>query len=88
MIPEERKAWLQGEQDKWLTIDEAALVLRTSVPTILAAIHRGAIDLFAEGKVWRIHVESLVKAQKPLAQWTSHKGDDHADTRIRKFPAR
>lgn len=64
-----RSAFLEAERDKWLTVEEAAYVLRTSANTILQAVHEGHLELFACGKVWRIHVDSLPKAQKPMPDW-------------------
>lgn len=61
---------LEAERDKWLTVDEVAFVLRTTPATIQRAINDGHLPLFAPGKVWRIHVDSLPKCQKIISDWT------------------
>ena len=64
-----RQAFLEAEQSRWLTVDEAAQVLRTNRHTILRAVHEQHLALLAFGKVWRIHVDSLVQGQKVLHEW-------------------
>jgi len=65
----ERQAVLDDERAKWLSVKEAAYVLRTDEHTIQKAIHAGHLELFALGKVWRIHIDSLKACQKSRADW-------------------
>jgi excisionase family DNA binding protein len=64
-----KQALLDAERARWLTVKEAAYVLRISPNTLFQAIHRGQVELFAVGKSWRIHVDSLVQCQKKLEGW-------------------
>ena len=66
-----RQAFLEAEREKWLSTDEAAYVLTTTVKTLMQAIHQGHIRLLAMGRVWRIHVDSLPACQKVLEEWRS-----------------
>lgn len=66
---EARRTELDMERAKWLTVEEAAYVLRTDKHTVLKAIHQGHLALFGFGKVWRIHVEALKQCQKVLQEW-------------------
>ena len=59
---------LDAERAKWLTITETAYVLRTSKNTILAMMQSGSLSVRREGKVVRIHLESL----KPTPQEVPH----------------
>jgi len=64
-----RQAALDAARAQWLTITEAAYVLRTDKHTILNAIHQGHVKLFAVGKVFRVHVDALVESQKVMGEW-------------------
>jgi len=67
----ERRAFLDAERAKWLTVEEAAYVLKTSHVIVKRAIREGGIVLLAVGKVWRIHVDSLPECQKIMSEWKS-----------------
>lgn len=69
VVDPERKQILDAERAKWLTVEEAAHVLKTSKDTLLKAIYEGHIELFAPGNVWRIHIDSLQKCQKAISEW-------------------
>lgn len=69
MDAESRQTELDAERAKWLTVKEAAYVLRVGPNTLFDAIHHGQIALFAVGKSWRIHVDALVQCQKVLEAW-------------------
>lgn len=70
-LDEARKSFIESEQQQWLTIDEAALVLRVSPNFLTQAILDDHIPLFAFGRVRRIHSRSLVECQKKFSEWAS-----------------
>jgi hypothetical protein len=63
----ERQAVLDAERAKWLTIKDAAYVLRTSV-SIIRRLLRSQLPHRKEGKIIRIHLDDL----RPQPREVSH----------------
>lgn len=58
-LPPERQAFLDGERSKWLSVREAAFVLRISPDKVFAMVHHKTLPARHDGKVIRIHVDDL-----------------------------
>jgi excisionase family DNA binding protein len=58
-VTDARQARLNEEREKWLSVEEAAHVLRTSVKVIYRMVHNQALPCRREGKVIRIHLDDL-----------------------------
>jgi excisionase family DNA binding protein len=78
------------DEDTYLTVEEAAILLKMSRPTVYRLAGRGELPATKLGKSWRISKQGLAvmfrrprlsaEAQKALVQVLPLKGNGHAGT--------
>ena len=83
----DRQTFLQTYRDQWLSVEEAAFVLKTTRDTIFAMLHHGLAHR-REGKVIRIHVDDLRPPQPGGAHDTEDQYADEPDDRPARPPRR
>ena len=62
-----RQAFLDAEREKWLTLDEAAIILRTTPAIVSRMCRNHSVPHRREGKVIRIHLDDLKPKEVPHA---------------------
>jgi len=70
-----RQAFLDTERSKWLSIEEASYLLRTSRRVITRMLQAGTVPYRRDGKVIRIHVDDLRPARMPTAREDQNESD-------------
>lgn len=58
-LPADRQAYLDAERAKWLTLHEAAYVLRVSLKIVVGMVKSGSLAHRREGTLTRIHLDHL-----------------------------